>query len=215
MSNMSPQVPGFNRGIWKKLEGNVRNWASDNGEIYVVTGPILSGSYPSIGSNQVSIPNYYYKVILDYKEPEIKGIGFVLPHQKSSSSIQSFAVTIDEVERKTGIDFFHALPDDVEEQIESNLAVNKWSFRSTKGYSGSSTYTTKQEKLTGEPRINVNNASKGELMRLPGIGDKLSDKIIAYRSVYGGFRTIDDLQSVKGIGVKTVAKLKPYATVYD
>jgi len=215
MSNMSPQKPGFNRGIWKKLEGNVRNWASDNGEIYVVTGPILSGSYPSIGSNQVSIPNYYYKVILDYKEPEIKGIGFVLPHQKSSSSIQSFAVTIDEVERKTGINFFHALPDDVEEQIESNLAIDKWSFRSTKGYSGSSTYTTKYEKLEGQPKINVNNASKGELMRLPGIGDKLSDKIIAYRSVYGGFRTIDDLQSVKGIGVKTVAKLKPYATVYD
>ena len=215
MSNMSPQKPGFNRGIWKKLEGNVRNWASDNGEIYVVTGPILSGSYPSIGSNQVSIPNYYYKVILDYKEPEIKGIGFVLPHQKSSSSIQSFAVTIDEVERKTGIDFFHTLPDDVEEQIESDVILNKWSFRSTKGYSGSSTYTTKYEKLEGQPKINVNNASKGELMRLPGIGDKLSDKIIAYRSVYGGFRTIDDLQSVKGIGVKTVAKLKPYATIYD
>ena len=52
-------------------------------------------------------------------------------------------------------------------------------------------------------------------MILPGIGDKLSDKIIAYRSVHGGFRTIDDLQSVKGIGVKTVAKLKPYATVND
>ena len=56
-------------------------------------------------------------------------------------------------------------------------------------------------KSPGEPKINVNNASKSELMRLPGIGDKLSDKIIAYRSVHGGFRTIDDLQSVKGIGV--------------
>ena len=215
MSNMSPQKAGFNRGIWKKLEGNVRNWASDNGEIYVVTGPILTGSYSFIGSNQVSIPNYYYKVILDYKEPEIKGIGFVLPHQKSSSSIQSFAVTIDEVERKTGIDFFHALPDDVEEQIESVAAVNKWSFSKSKSYSHNTPYKTKQEKLTGDSKINVNNASKSELMRLPGIGDKLSDKIIAYRSVYGGFRTIDDLQSVKGIGVKTVAKLKPYATVYD
>ena len=215
MSNMSPQKPGFNRGIWKKLEGNVRNWASDNGEIYVVTGPILSGSYPSIGSNQVSIPNYYYKVILDYKEPEIKGIGFVLPHQKSSSSIQSFAVTIDEVERKTGIDFFHTLPDDVEEQIESNLAIDKWSFRSTKGYSGSSTYTTKYEKLEGQPKINVNNASKGELMRLPGIGDKLSDKIIAYRSVHGKFNSVEDLKSIKGIGEKTITKIMPYVTMYD
>ena len=106
-------------------------------------------------------------------------------------------------------------PDSIEEQIESDAAINKWSFSSAVSHSGSPTYPTKQAKLSGEPKINVNNASKGELMRLPGIGDKLSDKIIAYRSVYGGFRTIDDLQSVKGIGVKTVAKLKPYATVYD
>ena len=56
-------------------------------------------------------------------------------------------------------------------------------------------------KSPGEPKININNASKGELMRLPGIGDELSDKIIAYRSIYGGFTTIGDLKSVKGIGV--------------
>ena len=133
----------------------------------------------------------------------------------SDKSLQSYAVSIDEVERFTGIDFFHSLPDNIEEKIESDAAVNKWSYSSAVSHSRSSTYTTKQEKLTGEPKINVNNASKGELMRLPGIGDKLSDKIIIYRSVYGGFRTIDDLQSVKGIGVKTVAKLNPYATVYD
>ena len=215
MSNMSPQVPGFNRGIWKKLEGTVRNWAVDNEKVYIVTGAVLTASYPTIGINKVSIPEFYYKVVLDYEQPELKGIGFILPNQKSDKSLQSYAVSIDEVERFTGIDFFHSLPDNIEEKIESDAAVNKWSFSSAVSHSRSSTYTTKQEKLTGEPKINVNNASKGELMRLPGIGDKLSDKIIIYRSVYGGFRTIEDLQSVKGIGVKTVAKLKPYATVYD
>ena len=215
MSNMSPQVPGFNRGIWKKLEGTVRNWAMDNKKVYITTGAVLTASYPTIGINKVSIPEFYYKVVLDYEQPEIKGIGFILPNQKSNKSLQSWAVSIDEVERFTGIDFFHSLPDNIEEKIESDAAVNKWSFSSAVSHSRSSIYTTKQEKLTGEPKINVNNASKGELMRLPGIGDKLSDIIIIYRSVYGGFRTIDDLQSVKGIGVKTVAKLKPYATVYD
>jgi endonuclease G len=215
MSNMSPQVPSFNRGIWKKLESTVRNWAVDYQKVYIVTGAVLTASYPTIGMNNVSIPEFYYKVILDYEQPEIKGIGFILPNQKSSQSLQSYAVSVDEVERFTGIDFFHSLSDDIEEQIESHIDLNKWSFRSTKGYSGSSTYTTKQKKLKGQPKINVNNASKGELMRLPGIGDKLSDKIIAYRSVYGGFKTLDNLQAVKGIGVKTVAKLKPYATVYD
>ena len=215
MSNMSPQVPGFNREIWKKLEGTVRNWAVANEKVYITTGAVLTASYPTIGINKVSIPEFYYKVVLDYEQPEIKGIGFILPNQKSNKSLQSYAVSIDEVERFTGIDFFHSLPDNIEEKIESDAAVNKWSFSSAVSHSRSSIYTTKQEKLTGEPKINVNNASKGELMRLPGIGDKLSDKIIIYRSVYGGFRTIDDLQSVKGIGVKTVAKLKPYATVYD
>jgi len=215
MSNMSPQVPSFNRGIWKKLESTVRNWAVDYQKVYIVTGAVLTASYPTIGMNKVSVPEFYYKVVLDYEQPEIKGIGFILPNQKSNKSLQSYAVSVDEVERFTGIDFFHSLPDDVEEQIESDAAVNKWSFSKSKSYSHNTPYKTKQEKLTGDSKINVNNASKSELMRLPGIGDKLSDKIIAYRSVYGGFRTIDDLQSVKGIGVKTVAKLEPYATVYD
>ena len=214
MSNMSPQKPGFNRGIWKKLEGSVRNWADDNGEIHVVTGPILTGSYPSIGSNQVSIPNYYYKVILDYKEPELKGIGFILLHEKSNSSLKSFAVSIDEVERRTGIDFYYSLPDEIENQIESSIDVSKWSFRSSSRSSGSSTYKTKQEKLKGQPKININTASRSELMKLPSIGPKTADKILAYRNTYGSFRSLDDLQKIKGIGPKTVEKLKLYAIVY-
>ena len=62
MSNMSPQKPGFNRGIWKKLEEVVRSWAMKEGAIYVATGPILEDDLSFIGNN-VSVPNYYYKVI--------------------------------------------------------------------------------------------------------------------------------------------------------
>lgn len=134
MSNMSPQKPGFNRGIWKRLESKVRNWAMENEEIFVVTGAILSGSYATIGNNRVSVPLCYYKVILDYKEPELKGIGFILPNEKSSRSLSSFATTIDEVEHRTGIDFYHALPDDIEEYIESTVDVSKWSLRSSSRY---------------------------------------------------------------------------------
>jgi len=214
MSNMSPQHPSFNRGIWKKLEGSVRNWADDNGEIHVVTGPILIGQFSTIGYNEVSIPNYYYKVILDYREPELKGIGFILPNQKSKSSLQSFAVSIDEVERKTGIDFYYALPDGIEKLIESSIDVSKWSFRSSSRSSGSSTYKTKQEKLKGQPKININTATRSELMKLPRIGPKTADKIMAYRSIHGSFYSLNDLQKIKGIGPKTVERLKPYAAVY-
>ena len=135
MSNMSPQKPGFNRGIWKKLESYVRQWAYENKSIYVVTGGILSTVKTSIGESNVGIPSYYYKVILDYTQPEIKGIGFILPNTSSSKPLQNFAVSIDEVERITGIDFFYNLPDIDEQKIESTFNVSSWTF---KGYSGSS-----------------------------------------------------------------------------
>ena len=134
MSNMSPQDPSFNRGIWKKLESRVRDWAMDNGSVYVATGGVLSNGLNTIGSNGVSVPKYYYKVILDYKEPDYKAIGFLMPNSASKQSLQSFAVTVDNVERVTGIDFFHSLPDGIENSVEGNLDVSKWSFSKSKKY---------------------------------------------------------------------------------
>ena len=129
MSNMSPQKPGFNRGIWKKLEGYVRQWASDNGAIYVVTGGVLNNIDQFIGTSNVGIPKYYYKVILDYTGPEKKGIGFILPNQSSSKKLQLSAVSIDEVEALTGINFFHSIPDNEESLLESQFNVNQWRFK--------------------------------------------------------------------------------------
>jgi len=131
-SNMSPQTKSFNRGIWKKLEELVRSWAIENDTIYIVTGPVLTSGLQTIGANKVSVPNYFYKVILDYSEPSIKGIGFILPNIGSSAPSQNFAVTIDSVEKFTGIDFFPLLPDKQEELIEKTLCVNCWTWKSTK-----------------------------------------------------------------------------------
>ncbi len=131
-SNMSPQVPAFNRGIWKKLEELVRSWAIENEAVYVVTGPVLRPGLPSIGPNGVSVPEYYYKVILDYTEPDIKGIGFILLNEGSTVSLQQFAVTIDSVERFTGIDFFPAVPDNQENLIEKEVCLKCWSWAGSK-----------------------------------------------------------------------------------
>ncbi len=130
-SNMSPQEPGFNRGIWKKAEELVRNWAIENKDIYIVTGPVLTAGLKTIGPNEVSVPEYYYKVILDYSQPDVKGIGFIIPNTSSQKELQTFAVSIDSVEAFTGIDFFPRLPDSEETIIEQTVCINCWSWGKT------------------------------------------------------------------------------------
>jgi len=127
-SNMSPQLPSFNRGIWKQLEEQVRAWAKEYEKIYIVTGPILMDNLKSIGANKVSVPKSYYKVILDYSMPIVKGIGFILPNEPSKQKLESFAVTIDSVEKVTGINFFYKLPKNDEVLIEKVLRLNAWSW---------------------------------------------------------------------------------------
>lgn len=126
MSNMSPQAASFNRGIWKKLEDQVRKWSMEDSEIYVVTGPILNKKFTTIGENKVSIPEYYYKVILDITKPEIKAIGFLLKNEKSGESLELFAVSIDKIEELSGLDFFPTMPDDLENKLERSVATSLW-----------------------------------------------------------------------------------------
>ena len=106
MSNMSPQKPAFNRGIWKELEAQVRQYAISEGDIYVVTGPILPTTKTiTIGANKVTVPSAYYKVVYDRTAPE-KMIAFIIPNEGSKASLQQFVVTVDAVEKETGLDFF-------------------------------------------------------------------------------------------------------------
>lgn len=130
MSNIAPQIHAFNGGIWRELEELVRDWAIDSRKIYVVTGPILTQpSRKRIGDNKVMVPKAYYKVILDIADPELKGIGFVLPNERSDKSLQLYAMSIDEVETITGIDFFPDLvEDDLEEMIESSFDNRQWQY---------------------------------------------------------------------------------------
>jgi endonuclease G len=129
-SNMSPQVPAFNRGIWKKGEDLVRTWAIENEALYVVTGPVLGKGLETIGPNKVSVPKLYYKVILDYREPERKGIAFLMPNAGSKEALSSFAVSIDSIQKITGINFFPLLPDEEEKELENKVCLECWSWKS-------------------------------------------------------------------------------------
>ncbi|MEF1190237.1 DNA/RNA non-specific endonuclease, partial [Vibrio parahaemolyticus] len=124
MSNMSPQLPGFNRVGWRVLEEHVRDLANEYNELYVVTGPIYQGNEGTIG-NGVAIPSAFYKVILDPSFDE--AIAFIVPHRDvSSSELTNFITTIDEVERQTGLDFFAQTPDSIEDNMESVKWEEMW-----------------------------------------------------------------------------------------
>ncbi|MDW8295380.1 MAG: DNA/RNA non-specific endonuclease [Raineya sp.] len=125
MSNISPQYPLFNRETWRLLEEKVRDWGEKKGDLYIVTGPILKGNMPKIGKkNKISVPPAYYKVILCLQEE--RGIAFIVPNVNRKENYRKYQVSIDEVEKETGLDFFHLLPDELEERIESANTTEGW-----------------------------------------------------------------------------------------
>lgn len=127
-SNMSPQIDVFNREGWAELESLIRGYVFRNpgSQLFVVTGPILREGLPVIerGVNKVSIPEYFYKVVLDREKGT--GIGFIIPHRQINAPLETFAVSIDEVEQRTGLDFFNLLPEPEEAALESRLEKSAW-----------------------------------------------------------------------------------------
>lgn len=148
MSNISPQDPGFNRGIWKTLESQVRNWAIFNGPIFVVTGPIFRGNLGTIGANEVTVPGYYYKALLKGYPDSIQMIAFVLPNRSSSNPLSSFVVSVDSLEILTQIDFFPGLPDNIESSAESKVNFSVWGLGSG-SVSGTPQAVSSVKKSTG------------------------------------------------------------------
>lgn len=130
MSNMSPQHPRLNRGIWQKLEDRVRQWAKKHGTLYVVSGPVLKGQPKRgtlrIGGSKVCVPDYYYKVVLDYTEPGIRAIGFLFPNTACEGDLGLYTYPVDFIEAMTGLDFFPDLPDHIEDKIESESNHFAW-----------------------------------------------------------------------------------------
>lgn len=126
LTNMCPQNSELNRGDWEVLESKCRGWARHYGEIYIVCGPIFySNSFKTIGKNKVGVPDAFFKVILCInKRP--KALGFIYPNDGAHHKINHYVTTIDDVEKQTGIDFFYNLPDEIENEIESNASLSAW-----------------------------------------------------------------------------------------
>ena len=125
MTNISPQIPGCNRGIWKRVENQVRRWAIREEKLYIITGPIFPKNPPIMGKTAIPVPEAFYKVVLDLTPP-MKMIGFIVPNKTSKCRIASFAASVDEVERITGYDFFSELDDELENRLEKEKDIEAW-----------------------------------------------------------------------------------------
>ena len=141
-TNSTPQRKNFNGGIWETLENQIRNAIPASDSLYVITGPV----YQTVGGNEtvktfansngsndgktVPIPNYYFKVVLKVRRSggqitAASAIGFWFTHEDhTDENWQSFAVTVDEIEQKTGFNFFANLPPSVEASAEQNKNWN-------------------------------------------------------------------------------------------
>ena len=125
-SNMSPQVASFNQGIWNQLEIRVREWANRKEKIYVVTGPVLTSIIDTIGVNKVSVPGYYYKVLMSFENGHYNTIALLLPNKTGTMTLPEYVIKVDELEQITGIDFWSSLPDTIENKIENNINLSDW-----------------------------------------------------------------------------------------
>jgi len=124
LTNMMPQVPGNNRGIWKYLEEMTRYWAQTHGTVYVITGVITSPPYKAIG-NGVIVPSHIYKIVIDPKTG--KQTAYLFPNEKlDPKTIDNYAVSVATIEQKTDINFSPALP--------AYLKVNETTVINTKAF---------------------------------------------------------------------------------
>ena len=130
LSNITPQKPGLNRGIWKELEEQIRLWARENGAVLIATGPVIPDEELNrLGKNRVGVPRQFYKVLCMVVNNQLEGVGFLFENRDyGTTPLRQMMVPIDSVEQVTGIDFFPARPDDEERQMEATVGRDLWSF---------------------------------------------------------------------------------------
>jgi endonuclease G len=125
-SNISPQDHDFNSGVWNRLEDKTRYWAEKYNGIYVITGGVLTDDLKTIGKEEVSVPNYFYKILLSKDGSRM--VAFLVPHTDSNKPLYEFVTSVNAIEKMTGIDFFPQLDDAIEDKLEQKSDYKDWSF---------------------------------------------------------------------------------------
>lgn len=126
-TNVCPQDEFLNGKDWEYLERQVRVWARQYGRVWVVTGPIVgTNRYGTIGDRGVVVPDSFFKAVLAEKNGKYRAVAFVMGNDDSRYWLDECAMSIDELESMTGIDFFPSLEDDIEDDVESGYREADW-----------------------------------------------------------------------------------------
>ena len=124
--NVCPQNASLNSGLWNSIEMDCRKWAKRYGDIYIVCGPVfMNREHETIGENNIYVPEAFFKVVLCLNGSP-KALGFIVRNTDGNKKRDLYYNSIDQVERITGYDFFHALPDDIENEVESHADIEDW-----------------------------------------------------------------------------------------
>ncbi len=129
LSNICPQNHNLNGGDWKALEEHLRTMATQYDKVYIACGPIVSASPKTIGVyHKITVPDAFFKAVLRQKGDSWSAIGFMFPNQAGHKKLSKYAMSIEDLQIITDIDFFVALPDSIEEIIESTYTLSDWNL---------------------------------------------------------------------------------------
>ena len=127
MSNICPQDHNLNAGAWNTLENKERQWALRDSAIMIIAGPVYQDTDSKrIGDIGVRVPGAFFKAFLAPYVKEPRAIAFVYPNMASPGNMQDYAMSIDDLEDILGYDLFPALPDDIENKVESRFSFTEW-----------------------------------------------------------------------------------------
>lgn len=133
LSNITPQKSNLNQGPWKRLEERVRKLVRKDNVVYVITGTLYESDMPSLpnANEPHKIPSGYWKIIILPNESidSIKIASFIFDQETPrKDKVLDHLCTIDEIEKRSGLDFLHELPDDLEGNVESSKYV-QWASK--------------------------------------------------------------------------------------
>ncbi len=127
-SNISPMKSDFNAGVWNRLEKLIRKWGKEYRTMYVITGGILEEGLAAIGEEDVAVPRAFYKIVARGASDNLEVVTFLIPHRETQQSLSTFLISVDELEMRTGIDYFSTLPEDYEQKLEASVKKGAWKF---------------------------------------------------------------------------------------